>query len=522
MVSGCAAEVLKHRRTEEQNRRQAVALGLDPRCVRPPKNQSFPFYTPARDKDVFNHHHHCKDGVQAGGAADDPEGSSSSVKVIRRYHRRNDIQLTIAPVKISICLRETSDNHVVPDISERALRGGSGGSSFSSYVSKASRPSSLKDVKRKRKGRLGSLSTETEEDSATSNRVSTVSDVSSVSCSPHLTSSLAASAVVRTNHQRTSGYSKSLAGPGKSHIVRNPTRTSISFAPAVASPVRTAATAGSGPGPPPRSHLVRKSTEVSLTRRRTPRSSQLLGRHGPTKETSDMEALAHCKENIGPELNSVHSERCATKMDKLVCRSFHMNATTNNGASSEDMADAATHCSTNDDASPQPGRAQLCKQAVNRASPCWSEVDFSKRTSSILKHANAAASTPRTGRTTLGDEQEEERLTEHNQVTKCCGNTTTPLLISDSKSKSSSTSTTFSGEVGKAVTGFLRALRDFAQRRSLLNIGSSRENQPELDDESLGDDFETILTSDISLFGDCRRKCASVEELEEVNIHLML
>ena len=97
MVNGCAAEVLKHRRTDEQMRRLALAQGirLRPGDFKPAKNKKYPYFTPARNKDVFNQ----------GRPANQHRPVEGSVAVfIRKYHRRNDIQPSIQDTKWTMYL----------------------------------------------------------------------------------------------------------------------------------------------------------------------------------------------------------------------------------------------------------------------------------------------------------------------------------------------------------------------------------------------------------------------------------
>ncbi len=93
MVNGCAAEVLKQRRQEEAQRKRAAALGIDLRDLRLPRNKKYVFYTPARDKDVFNRPPPWEQ-QRSGG-----EGGGPALFRLRTYHRRNDVQQTVAEVK---------------------------------------------------------------------------------------------------------------------------------------------------------------------------------------------------------------------------------------------------------------------------------------------------------------------------------------------------------------------------------------------------------------------------------------
>ena len=85
MVRGTAAEVLKHRRNDEQTKKLAASRGIVLKAsdMKPCKNKKYPYYTPARNNDVFN----CSRNRNSPDRAD--------VLLIRKYHRRNDIQDSI-------------------------------------------------------------------------------------------------------------------------------------------------------------------------------------------------------------------------------------------------------------------------------------------------------------------------------------------------------------------------------------------------------------------------------------------
>lgn len=89
MVNGTAAEVLKHRRNDEQIRRLAASQGIQLKSedLKPVRNKKFPYYTPARNKDVFN----ARPLAAGSGGCD--------VFFGMKYHRRNDIQVSIHPTK---------------------------------------------------------------------------------------------------------------------------------------------------------------------------------------------------------------------------------------------------------------------------------------------------------------------------------------------------------------------------------------------------------------------------------------
>jgi hypothetical protein len=113
MVNGCAAEVLKQRRTEELARRRAAALGIDPRVLRVARNRRFVHYTPARDADVFNRPPPWKTS-QYGGSNSGVSVDEGGGVFLRCYHRRNDVQLTVAPAGKSAVVYEPVTNLVFP------------------------------------------------------------------------------------------------------------------------------------------------------------------------------------------------------------------------------------------------------------------------------------------------------------------------------------------------------------------------------------------------------------------------
>ncbi len=94
MVNGCAAEVLKARRAEEAQRKRAAALGIDVRDLRNPRNKKFVYYTPARDSDYFNRPPPWMKQKKTTNATE-----QDRALYLRTYHRRNDVQDTVAGVK---------------------------------------------------------------------------------------------------------------------------------------------------------------------------------------------------------------------------------------------------------------------------------------------------------------------------------------------------------------------------------------------------------------------------------------
>eukprot|EP00095_Tigriopus_kingsejongensis_P001366 maker-scaffold523_size146679-snap-gene-0.18 protein:Tk01366 transcript:maker-scaffold523_size146679-snap-gene-0.18-mRNA-1 annotation:"hypothetical protein AND_001798" len=119
--AGCGAEVIKNRRDTRDLRKMALSQGIVLKVddFKPAKNKKYPYYTPARDKDVFNR-----------GRRDwttyslDQCNQTLSCSIIRSYHRRNDIQTTIANGRKTVIvfspqldsgLKEVSEAHQLKD-----------------------------------------------------------------------------------------------------------------------------------------------------------------------------------------------------------------------------------------------------------------------------------------------------------------------------------------------------------------------------------------------------------------------
>lgn len=94
MVSGCAAEVLKKRKHEEELRKNAALRGLTltESQLRPAKNPAYVYYTPARHSDVFNNHRRRRKW-QLNHHHHRPNNEGRTFTSI--YRRRNDISLIL-------------------------------------------------------------------------------------------------------------------------------------------------------------------------------------------------------------------------------------------------------------------------------------------------------------------------------------------------------------------------------------------------------------------------------------------